>query len=213
MRRFSSVATKQAEIVTGFDPLAGEFWASIQVLVPGRKLPERIKATAPLPNLALDRLRHLAHIDVAHRMERARLQGTKNADQWEIMDGLNFNPDDPLTLAEAKVKKTDSRRLRALVCYMADATPRDGTTMALIEDQNWESLQLYSWPVAGPGRVVFAVRPFGSWGRVVATEEFPCGLVAMAQDRLNNRVGRPEFSEAEIQEGRRALEAFRGMAR
>lgn len=207
------VATNRAEIVTGFDPAAGEFWASVQVPVPGRRLPKRIKATAPLPNQALDRLRHLAHIDVSHRMERARPQGTNRADQWEIMDGLNFNPDDPLILADAKVKKTASRRLRALVCYMADATPRDGTTMALIEDQNWEALQLYSWPVAGPGRVVFAVRPFGSWGRVVATEEFPCGLVAMAQDRLNNRVGLPEFSEQEIQEGRRAFGLFRGMPR
>ena len=207
------VATKQAEIVTGFDPLSGQFWASIQVPVPGRRLPERIKATAPHPNMALSRLGRLAQVDVAHRMERARLEGTYRADQWEIMDGLNFNPDDPLTLTNAKVKKTEFRRLRALVCYMADATPRDGTTMALIEDPNWESLQLYSWPVAGPGRVVFAVRPFGSWGRVVATEEFPAGLVAMAQDRLNNRVGRLEFSEAEIQEGRRALGLFRGMAR
>lgn len=207
------VATKKAEIVTGFDPTAGEFWASIQVPVPGRRLPERIKATAPIPNLALDRLRHLAHIDVAHCMERARPTGTKSADQWEIMGGLNFNPHDPLTLPNAKVKKADSRRLRALVCYMADATPRDGTTMALIEDPNWESLQLYSWPAVGPGRVVFAVRPFGSWGKVYATEEFPAGLAAMAQDRLNNRVGLPEFSDAEIQEGRRALGFFRGVAR
>lgn len=207
------VVTMHSEIVTGFDPLAGEFWASIQIPVSGRKLPSRIKATAPHPNMALSRLGRLAHIDVSHRMERARFQGTKHADQWEIMDGLNFNPDDPLTLTNAKVKKTEFRRLRALVCYMADATPRDGTTMALIEDPNWGSLQLYSWPVAGPGRVVFAVRPFGSWGRVVATEEFPVGLVAMAQDRLNNRVGLPEFSEAEIEEGRRAFGIFRGMAR
>jgi hypothetical protein len=207
------VATKQVEIVTGFDPVAGEFWASVHIPVPGRRLPERIRACGPLPNMALDRLRHLAHIDVSPQMERARPQGTKSADQWEIMDGLNFSLDDPLTLADSKAKKTASRRLRALVCYMADATPRDGTTMALIDDPRWESLQLYSWPVAAQGRVVFAVRPFGSWGKVYASEEFPAGLAAMAQDRLNNRVYRPEFSDEEIQEGRRALEVFRRMSR
>lgn len=207
------VATKQVEIVTGFDPAAGEFWASVQNPVPGRRLPERIRACGPLPNMALDRLRHLAHVDVSPQVERARPHGTKNADQWEIMDGLNFSLYDPLTLAEAKAKKTASRRLRALVCYMADATPRDGTTMALIDDPRWESLQIYSWPVAAQGRVVFAVRPFGSWGKVYAAEGFPTGLAAMAQDRLNNRVCRPGFSDAEIEEGRRALEVFRRTAR